>query len=134
MDETIKKKSHILLLDDDESLRLSLKMFLLKDGYAKISDVSTYDEAREIIDARDIDLIISDIILQGASGMDLLRHVKKTGLKCPVIMITGYPSKETIAESEQLGAFEYMKKPVKKDDFLRVTLEALQKSRKDLTY
>lgn len=126
MDETIKKKSHILLLDDDESLRLSLKMFLLKDGYEEISDVATYDEALEIIDARDIDLIISDIILQGASGMDLLRHVKKRGLKIPVIMITGYPSNETIAESEQLGAFEYMKKPVKKDDFLRVTLEALQ--------
>ena len=126
MDETIMKDSHILLLDDDESLRLSLKMFLLKDGYKKISDVATYDEALEIINTQDIDLIISDIILKGASGMDLLREVKKMGLKCPVIMITGYPSRETIAESEQLGAFEYLRKPVKKDDFLRVTLEALQ--------
>ena len=89
MDEKIKKKSHILIVDDEESLRLSLKMFLAKDGYCKISDVSTYEEALEIISTQNIDLIICDIILKGTSGMDLLRQVKKMGLKCPVVMITG---------------------------------------------
>ena len=126
MDERIKEKSHILIVDDDESLRLSLKIFLAKDGYCKISDVSSCDEALEIVSTQNINLIISDIILKGASGIDLLRQVREMGHKCPVVMITGYPSEKTASESDLLGAFEYMHKPVKKDDFLRVTREALQ--------
>jgi len=126
MDEMIKERSHILIVDDDESLRLSLKMILAKDGYCKISDVSTCEEALEIVSTQNINLIFCDIILKGTSGMDLLRQVKEIGLKCPVVMITGYPSDETTSESERLGAFKYMPKPVKKDDFLRVTRMALQ--------
>ncbi|MFC1837095.1 response regulator [Thermodesulfobacteriota bacterium] len=126
MESEIKEKSHILIVDDDENLRLSLKMFLARDGYCKISDVSNYEEAIEIVSTQKIDLIISDIILKGTSGMDLLRWVKKMGIECPVVMITGYPSNETLSEAEQLGAFKYMPKPVKKDGFLSVTRNALQ--------
>lgn len=126
MNEMIKEKSHILIVDDDENLRMSLKMFLAKDGYRKISDVSTCEEALEIASTNNIHLIICDIILKGASGMDLLRQVKQMGIKCPVVMITGYPSEETTSESERLGAFKYMRKPVKKDEFLRVTRMALE--------
>jgi len=121
-----KKRSHILLVDDEESLRLSLKIFLEKDGYCKISDVSTCEEALEIVSTQDIDLIICDILLRGTSGMEVLRQVKEMGFKCPVVMITGYPNKNTIEESERLGAFEYMRKPLKKEDLLRVTRMALQ--------
>ena len=126
MDERIKEKSHILLVDDDENLRLSLRMFLEKAGYCNISDVSTSEEALEIISAQDINLIFCDIFLKGSSGMEVLRQVKKMGLKCPVVMITGAPSDKTSIESERLEAFKYMHKPVKKEDFLRVTLMALQ--------
>ena len=126
MDEKIKETSHILIVDDDESLRLSLKIFLENDGYCKISDVSSCEEALEIVSTQKFDLIISDIVLKGASGMELLRQVKEMGLQCPVVMITGYPSDNTISESERLGAFEYMEKPVRKDDILRVTRMALQ--------
>jgi len=126
MDKRIKEKSHILIVDDEEGLRLSLKMFLANDGYCKISDVSTCEEALEIVSTQNIDLIFSDIILKGTSGMVLLRQVKEMGLKCPMVMITGYPSEKTASESDLLGAFEYMHKPVKKDEFLRVTQMALQ--------
>ena len=113
-------------MDDDESLRLSLKIFLARDGYGRISDVSSYEEAMEIVSSRHLDLIISDIILKGASGIDLLRQVKAKGLRCPVVVMTGYPCAKTTAESKQLGAFEYLHKPVKKEDILRVTRKALQ--------
>jgi len=126
MDEKNKERSHILLVDDEESLRLSLKIFLEKDGYCKISDVSTCEEALEIVSTQEIDLIICDILLKGTSGMEVLRKVKKMGLKCPIVMITGYPNEKTIEESKRLGVFEYMRKPLKKEDFLRVTHMALE--------
>lgn len=72
-----KERSHILLVDDEEGLRLSLKIFLEKDGYRKISDVSTCEEALEILSTQDIDLIICDILLQGTSGMEVLHKMKK---------------------------------------------------------
>jgi DNA-binding NtrC family response regulator len=125
MDKMIRERSHILIVDDEESLRLSLRIFLEKDGYCKISDVSTCEEALGIVSSQDIDLIFCDIRLQGTSGIEVLRQVKKMKLKCPVVMITGYPSEKTIEETERLGAFEYMRKPLKKDAFLRVTRMAL---------
>jgi DNA-binding NtrC family response regulator len=128
MDEKFKETSHILIVDDDENLRLSLKIFLKKAGYCKISDVSTCEEALEIVSAQNINLIICDIFLKGASGMEVLRQVKERGLKCPVVMITGAPSDKTTLESERLGAFKYMHKPVKKDELLRVTHMALQQN------
>ena len=126
MGEINKKRSHILLVDDEEGLRLSLKIFLENDGYGKISDVSTCEEALEIVLTQNIDLIICDILLQGTSGMEVLRKVKKMGFKCPIIMITAYPNEKTIEEAKRLGVFEYMRKPLKKEDFLRVTRMALE--------
>ena len=71
--------------------------------------------------------VISDIVLQGASGIDLLRQIKEMGKSCPVVMITGYPNIETAAEAVRLGAFDYVPKPVKKDELLKIVALALEK-------
>jgi two-component system response regulator HydG len=126
MIELSKSESRILIIDDEESLRLTFQMFLAKEGYGPVVTASTYDEALEIIDRQDFDLIISDIVLEGASGIDLLRHIKEAGGQCPVVMVTGYPNINTAAEAVRLGAFDYLAKPVKKNDLLRVSRMALQ--------
>lgn len=126
MSDIVAMQSRILIIDDEESLRLTFKTFLSREGYGPVEVVSTYEEAMEKIDKQTFDLIISDIVLEGASGIDLLRHIKELGLHCPVVMVTGYPNINSASEAVRLGAFDYLSKPVKKDDLLRVARMALQ--------
>jgi len=116
----------ILVVDDEESLRLTFKMFLSRAGYGPITTASTYEEAVALIESQEFDLIISDIVMEGASGIDLLRRVKELGRQCPMVMVTGYPNINTATEAVELGAFAYLSKPVKKDDLLRTARMALQ--------
>ena len=117
----------ILIVDDEESLRLTFEMLLKRAGYASVTGVSSFDEAIGAVERESFDLIISDIVLQGTSGIDLLRKIKEMGKSCPVVMITGYPNIETAAEAVRLGAFDYVPKPVKKDELLKIVALALEK-------
>ena len=84
------------------------------------------EEALFAINEEKFDLIISDIVLQGACGTDLLRHIQKTGIQCPVVMITGFPNLESAAEAVRYGAFDYISKPVNKETLLRIVRQALK--------
>ncbi|MBU0679916.1 MAG: sigma 54-interacting transcriptional regulator [Proteobacteria bacterium] len=121
-----KQKTAILVVDDEESLRLTFQMFLSREGYGPVEVASTYDDALALIDKQDFDLVVSDIVMDGASGIDLLRTIKEKGVECPVVMVTGYPNINTAAEAVRLGAFDYLAKPVKKEDLLRTARMALQ--------
>jgi DNA-binding NtrC family response regulator len=101
-------------------------MFLSREGYGSITTASTFEEALELIESKEFDLIISDIVMEGASGIDLLRRVKELGRKCPMVMVTGYPNINSASEAVRLGAFDYLSKPVKKADLLRTARMALQ--------
>jgi len=118
----------ILIIDDEESLRCTFEMFLKREGYMPVIAVNTFDEAFRLIEKDEFDLIISDIVLEGASGMDILKKVKESGQLCPVVMITGYPNVKTAAEAVRLGAFDYLPKPVTKEALLKVTRLALEHS------
>lgn len=121
-----KDESRILVIDDEESLRLTFKTFLTREGYGPVTVASTFDEALEQIENNTFDLIVSDIVLEGASGIDLLRRAKELNQACPVVMVTGYPNIKSASEAVRLGAFDYLPKPVKKDELLRTARMALQ--------
>ncbi|MFQ6757756.1 MAG: response regulator [Deltaproteobacteria bacterium] len=121
-----KSETRILVVDDEESLRLTFQMFLGREGYGPVVTASTFEEAMALIEQQTFDLIISDIVMEGASGIDLLRRVRELGLECPMVMVTGYPNINTASEAVRLGAFDYLAKPVKKADLLRTARMALQ--------
>ena len=104
-------KSKVLIVDDEKSIRVGFKAHLSEEGFEVIT-AKDFDSAVKIIDSSDPDLIIADIILGGHTGIDLLSEVKKRGLICPVIIITGEPNIDTSAEAVRLGAFDYIPKPV----------------------
>jgi two-component system response regulator HydG len=116
----------VLIVDDEESIRYTFSRFLTDEGYEAVT-ARSYDEALARINETDFDIVFADIILGGKSGIDILREVKKRGLSCPVIMITGDPSAENAHIAFQLGAFGHISKPVNQEKLLHLTRTALGK-------
>jgi len=116
----------ILIVDDEESIRQTFEIFLTTAGYQFVKAVATFDEAMEALSLTKYDLIICDIVLIGPGGTELLRKIREAGVKCPVVMVTGFPNLESAAESVRHGAFDYIPKPVNKETLLRFTRQALK--------
>ena len=117
--------SKILVIDDEESIRYTFKSFLLDEGY-EVLTAPDYQEALSVIDTTELDLIFADILLEGKTGIDVLRETKERNLRCPVIIITGDPNIDSASEALRLGAFDYIPKPIKQDTLLRITKIALK--------
>ena len=118
--------SKILIVDDEESIRQTFEIFLTSAGYQFVKTVTSFKEAMEALTQVSFDLIVCDIVLIGPSGTELLRKIRETGVKCPVVMVTGFPHLESAAESVRHGAFDYISKPVNKETLLRFTRQALK--------
>jgi len=116
--------ARILVVDDEESIRFTFESFLMERGH-EVHTCSNYAAALALSLEIDFDLIYSDIILGGRTGIDLLRELSRTKKNCPVVMITGFPDVSTAAEAVRLGAFEYIQKPVEFETLLSVTSLAL---------
>ncbi len=116
---------NILVVDDEESIRITFAMFLKREGYGKITTASSLEEALVAINEARFDLIISDIVLEGENGTDLLKFIQQTGIQCPVVMITGFPNLDSAAEAVRYGAFDYISKPVNKETLLRFVRQGL---------
>lgn len=117
--------SHILVIDDEKTIRFGFKRILTGEGY-EVTTAENYDAVLEIFSRIEPDLIFSDILLGTHTGIDVLSEVKKKKMLCPVILITGKPSLETSAEALRLGAFDYIPKPIRKETLLRLTRHGLR--------
>lgn len=118
--------SNILIIDDEESIRQTFAIFLKAEGYQSVKTASTFESALEALHQDDYDLIISDIVLPGRSGTDLLQEIRNSGSKCPVVMITGFPNLDSASKSIRYGAYDYISKPVNKETLLHFTRHALE--------
>jgi len=116
---------HILVVDDEESIRYTFKLFLSDEGYA-VSCAADCDEGIALLREADFDLVFADIILPGRSGIELLKEAKEILPDALVIMITGAPSVDTAAESLRIGAFDYIVKPIRQDTLLKTVNIALR--------
>ncbi|HDK81135.1 MAG TPA: response regulator, partial [Nitrospirae bacterium] len=117
--------SRILIIDDEEGIRLTFERFLTAKKYI-VDTAKNFTEAINCISENDYDVIFADIILRGKTGIDVLREINKKKLNCPVIMITGYPNIDTASEAIRLGAFDYIPKPIQKDALFHMIDLALQ--------
>ncbi|GAB6191339.1 sigma-54 dependent transcriptional regulator [Desulfocastanea catecholica] len=126
MTDTAAQKTSILIVDDETSLRNTFSIFLKRAGYETVIAVGSFEEAVKAVSSRMFDLIISDIVLESHSGIELLKRFRELGVTCPVVMVTGYPQVETASEAVRLGAFDYLPKPVEKEALLKTARLAIR--------
>ena len=120
--------SRILVVDDESSMRQLLEIALTKEGY-QITVAESGAKAVTLVGQSSFELVISDLKMPDMSGVEVLRHVKRTAPDLPVIMMTAYASTETAVEALRLGAYDYITKPFKLDE-LKVTIRnALEKKK-----
>ncbi len=119
------EKQSILLVDDDQEFRKAMKKMFERSGYS-VTLAADGQEALNILSEETFDLIISDLRMPNLNGMQLMEELKKKGVKIPVIFITAFGEVESYMDLMNLGAFEYINKPVKGQEILNVARKALE--------
>jgi two-component system response regulator AtoC len=114
----------ILIVEDDDSLRESLEMFLTERGY-EVSSAGTGERGLELWRSAKPAVIILDIKLPDISGLELLPRIASQDPEAKVIVITAFHDMETTIEAMRLGAYDYIQKPFKAPDLDRVIGKAL---------
>jgi two-component system, NtrC family, response regulator AtoC len=120
------KENHtILVVDDENGVRQSFKMVLKDDYNVLLSD--TGHQALDIFTKNKVDLILLDILLPDAGGLDLLEKFKEADPNTEIIMVTAVNEIQTAVKAIKLGAYEYIIKPFVVDDVLTVIKRAMEK-------
>jgi DNA-binding NtrC family response regulator len=117
----VKKKTTVLLIDDDQSLRRVIEFSLVEQGHL-VRTAATGEEGIELFEKEHFDAVISDITMPGMSGIDVLKKIHGADSALPVILITAYGTIESAVEAMKQGAFDYITKPFNRDE-LRLTLD-----------
>lgn len=123
------RKSSILIVDDDPSIRKTLAAILEEKGY-DVEAVETGEKALEKSKTRFYNLALLDIRLPDMDGVKLLTEMKETKPKMVKIMLTGYPSLQNAVEALNKGANAYIIKPVDIDKMLATIKDHLNRQRK----
>jgi two-component system nitrogen regulation response regulator NtrX len=118
-------KSHILIVDDEHSIRDTLQDILEDEGYL-ITTAANAELAHAALKAGEFDLILLDIWMPDVDGITLLKEIRQQGNRCPVVMISGHGTVETAVEAIQYGAYDYLEKPLTTAKLLVTLNRALQ--------
>ncbi len=118
----------VLIVEDESVVRESLRDWL-KDIYQVVT-AETGEEALDLLEKQDFDVLIVDVRLPGKSGLQVLGEVRETKPYIKCIVITAYPSVELAVEAMKLGAVDYLIKPVAPERLERLMRETLAKGKK----
>jgi DNA-binding NtrC family response regulator len=122
------RKAHLLLVDDDPNTLASLsRAFRLAGHEATVCDNAA--RAAELIRTESFDVILSDVVMPGKSGVELLEDLKKAGVKTPIVLISGQANIEMAVKATKLGALDFLEKPISTDKLLVTVENALRLSR-----
>ena len=105
-----KNKKKILIVDDEINVCKSIRQAIICDEYS-IDTALSGEEAINKENENNYDLVITDLMMPGISGMELLNSLKARRPEITIIIVTGYPTIRTAVESVKIGAFDYLAKP-----------------------
>ncbi|MEQ9443293.1 MAG: sigma-54 dependent transcriptional regulator [Cyclobacteriaceae bacterium] len=116
--------SKVLIVDDDQDIRLLLDKFLTKNNFSTAT-AATGSEAIDITKKESYDLIVCDFKLPDITGIELIQKIKITNPKAAIIVITGYSDVKIAVKAIKLGAYDYVTKPLFPDEILMTIKQAI---------
>jgi two-component system NtrC family response regulator len=117
--------NRILLVDDDESLRRVMQMQLEEAGHA-VQTAGDGASALEWLGRESFALVLTDLMMPGMSGLDLLRQVKRDYPETVVVMVTAFGTIQGAVEAMRAGAYDYLTKPIDYDELGLLVARALE--------
>jgi DNA-binding NtrC family response regulator len=124
----VPRKANLLLIDDDPNTLASLaRAFRLAGHEATVCDSAL--RAADLIRSQHFDLILSDVVMPGKSGLELLEELKKAGVRTPIVLISGQANIEMAVKATRLGALDFLEKPLTTDKLLVTVENALRLTR-----
>jgi len=114
--ESVKR---ILVVDDEENTRIGLSKLLSQEGF-EVESAANGNDALDLLGQKKVNLVISDINMPDMNGLVFLRELSRKFPSTSVIMITAYGGVESYLEAMNLGAYEYLHKPVRMDELRSV--------------
>jgi len=114
----------MMIVDDDRIILDSLGEFLRLEGY-EVETAASFADALKVMERSCIDLIICDVNMPGGNGFELLHVARRRSPEIAVIMVTGYGTIESAVEAIQMGAYDYLTKPIIDDELKLCVQRAL---------
>lgn len=113
-------KPHILVIDDDESMRFMLQTKLFQSGF-NVTLAASGSHAIQIFQTgKKFDLIICDLKMPLKTGIDVIRFMKENQIQIPTVILTGFPEREKIIQAAQMGIQDVLVKPVRHHDLMNM--------------
>jgi two-component system, NtrC family, response regulator AtoC len=123
----MKNPTRILVVDDEASGREALSLLLGREGY-QIRTAASGEEALEVLHDTPLEIVVTDLLLPGLSGIDILKRIKEESPYTSVILVTGNATAESAVEAMKEGAFDYITKPINFEKLKILVAKAVEKS------
>ncbi len=114
----------VLLVDDDEAVRTALTLLLQREGW-EVTTCSGVDEAERIFPLTPCDVVLSDLVMEGKGGMELLASLRSHDPRIAFVVMSGYLTDDRFKEILQAGASDCLAKPLETDDLVRALTRAI---------
>ena len=121
----------ILIVDDDRVVLASCRRILESEGYS-VSLTSSVKEALRILEEKKYDILLVDVIMPEYDGMYLIGNVRENLPNLPILVMSGYPTPETISSGMQMGATHFIAKPFTPDELIAAVQNALLKGQEKI--
>ena len=119
----------IFLIDDERTIRLTFRLALETDGY-EVQEAASAEEAMLAFNTEKYDLVVLDLRLGEDSGLDVLAAMRERGIQTPTLMITAYGSIRNAVRAMQLGAIDFLEKPIEPVALRQIVAEIIGRHQK----
>lgn len=119
-------KIKTLVVDDEPIAVKSLSRILNGEGYS-VKSTTRGEKAIELVKTESFDIVLTDLVIDQVSGLDILAEVRERSPETEVIILTGYASVDTAIQATKQGAFHYLQKPIRPDDVRNIVRRAVEK-------